>query len=189
MVFVLRLLLCAAVLVVVVVAGAAVTPAPAAQTASCVLDVSTTQICPVSFRAVVGKRGSYTVAKYEDHSRCKFPPPASYPGNNGNYRVAWISITWGDGTRSTSGVARLGGACPGTSALDSPGATAAITGTHRYTRGGRYIVLVYIKYVRGSGNTYGNCATITPKSLVYEITKNCIALKAPSRSTAIVKRS
>ena len=175
-------------LVVLAIAAAVATPgAPAARRAACVLDVTTTQICPVTFGAVAGKQASFTVAKYEDHSRCNFPPPAGYPGNNGNYRVAWISIDWGDGTKPTSGIAHIGGTCPGTSALDSAGATAAITGTHRYARAGRYHLSVYIKYVRGPGDTYRNCARITPNSLVYGI-DNCIALKAPARSTAIVRK-
>jgi len=160
--------------------------APATAARGCTLSVGTTQICPVSFTVTSGKSAKYVVAMYEDHSSCDFAPPPSAAGNNGNYVVASLTINWGDGTPSTSGVAERGRGCPGTSVLDSTGVSEPITGVHDYKKAGSYTVSVSITYRRGSGNTYMNCATATPRDTVYNKQANCIALGAPARSVGTV---
>ena len=153
---------------------------------ACALDVGTTQICPVRFTVTAGKSAKYVVAMYEDLSSCDFAPPASEPGDNGNYVVASLTINWGDGTPSTSGVAERGRGCPGASVLDSSGVSEPITGVHDYKKAGSHTVSVSITYRRGSGNTYTNCATATPGDTVYNKRTNCIALGAPAKSVGTV---
>lgn len=168
--------------------GALTAGAWASALAPCTLDVSTTQICPVHVTAKKGKLARVVVAKYEDHSNCDFPAPANAPGDNGNYVVKSVSINWGDRTRKTIGVAHRGTACPGTSVLDSPGEPEPITGTHRYRKSGTYTVRVTLVYVAGPGDTYVNCQSSAYKpGPIYSNISNCIALKSPARSIAIVR--
>jgi hypothetical protein len=152
------------------------------------LDVSTTQICPVEFKAAAGKTTTVVVARYEDLSHCNVPAPASEPGANGNYVVRFVSINWGDGTRATSGTAKTAMGCRGTSVLNSRGTPANITGTHTYKKPGNYTVLVTIIYVTGAGDTYKNCqaSKYHPGDSVYSLT-NCIALKAPAHSLGVIR--
>jgi len=182
--------LCGGVAVLAALAGLLCSGVSAGTTGlpACRLDVSTTQICPTSFRATAGKSATVVVARYEDHSHCNFAPPANYPGDNGNYIVASVSINWGDRTPATSGVAHKGSGCPGTSVSNSKGATEPITGIHRYKKSGTYAVLVSITYVRGSGDTYKNCARQTRGDTVYNALTNCIALKSPAHSIAVVRK-
>jgi hypothetical protein len=174
------------------VVALAVLVAPAASAAagvpSCTLDVSTTQICPVEFKATAGKATTVIVARYEDLSHCNFPAPANEPGDNGNYVVRFVSINWGDGTRTSSGTAETAPGCPGTTVLNSRGVPANIAGKHTYKKPGNYTVLVTIIYVTGAGDTYKNClaSKYHPGDSVYSLT-NCIALKAPARSLGVVR--
>lgn len=144
------------------------------------------QICPVVFKTTSGKASRVVVARYSDFSHCNLPAPSGEPGQNSHYIVASVSITWGDGTR-TSGVAATGTTCPGTDSTTA-GANEPIFGTHRYKKRGTYTVSVSLTYVRGSGNTYQNCATSTPGSAAYNNLTNCIALNAPVHSIGIVKK-
>ena len=177
--------LVAVVAVLLPIAASARVGAPA-----CMLDVSTTQICPVQFKATEGKSVTVTVARYDDFSHCSFPSPPNEPADNGNYVVRSVSINWGDGTRPSSGIAHRGKGCPGTSVMDSRGVTEPITGIHRYKKVGTYTVLVSIIYVAGKGDTFKNCAPskYRPGNTAYSIT-NCIALKAPAHTVAIVRKA
>ena len=147
------------------------------------------QICPVQIKAIAGKSAKVVVARYADFSSCDLAAPSNEPGENQNYRVASVTINWGDHTHSTSGVAHRGTTCvPADSPDTDPGVNEPITGTHRYKRKGTYRVSVSITYVRGPGNTYQNCATATRGDTVYNNLTNCIALGAPVSSVAIVKK-
>lgn len=153
---------------------------------ACSVDYNTTQICPVAFTATVGKSQTITVAKYEDLSNCDFAPPSADPGLNGRYTVALVSINWGDGTATTRGIAHVGTTCAGTSALGEMGESEKITGVHRYRHSGTFHLKVTIIYMRGVGDTYPNCATVSGRT-VYNNLSNCIALKAPALSVGVVK--
>jgi hypothetical protein len=144
------------------------------------------QICPVAFKATVGRASRVVVARYSDFSHCDLHAPSGEPGDNTRYSVASVTINWGDGTR-TSGVARTGTTCPGTDSTTA-GANEPISGTHRYRKRGTYTVSVSLTYIRGSGNTYQNCATSTPGSSVYNNLTNCVALNAPVQSIGIVRK-
>ena len=145
------------------------------------------QICPVTFKATAGKSSRVVVARYGDFSHCNFAPPANEPGQNTKYTVASVTINWGDGTRPTSGVAHTGTACPGTDST-TPGEIEPVTGVHRYKTKGTYTVSVSITYVRGTGNTYQNCATATAGDTTYNSLTNCIALNAPVKSVGSVSK-
>jgi hypothetical protein len=147
-----------------------------------------TQICSVAFGARAGKLMTDVVAKYADYSNCNFPAPASEPGENDQYVVAKVSIAWGDGSAASTGVAHRGTSCPGTSVLNSPGEIESVTGVHRYEKPGTFHVTVTIIYLRGAGDTYQNCASVTGAQTYNAIT-NCIALAAPARSVAVVRAS
>jgi hypothetical protein len=144
------------------------------------------QVCPVVFKATVGRASRVVVARYSDFSHCDFAAPSGEPGDNTHYIVASVTINWGDGTR-TSGVAGTGTTCPGTDSTTA-GANEPIFGTHRYKKRGTYTVSVSLTYIRGSGNTFQNCATVTPGSSVYSNLTNCIALNAPVQSIGIVRK-
>ena len=141
------------------------------------------EICARSFTATVGTVGTFVVAEYADYSNCNQTPPPTNPGNNGRYTVASVTINWGDGTPPTSGTARTGTTCPSTF---GSGETEPIEGTHDYQQSGTYTVSVSLTYVRGSGNTFPNCATWTPGDTTYNNLTNCIAIGAPVQSTATV---
>ena len=174
-------------IVVFAAAASAAGHGTATERAVCRFDHATTQICPVTFTAKAGKLALVAIARYGDYSNCNFTPPASQPGNNGRYLIASVSINWGDGSRSTSGIAHRGTTCAGTGTLDETGQVAPITGVHRYKTPGKHQVTVTIWYLRSSDNSYRNCATYTPGDLVHNDLSNCIGLGAPVRSTAIVR--
>lgn len=147
------------------------------------------QICPVTFKATAGKSSRVVVARYSDFSHCDFPAPSSEPGANQNYVVASVTINWGDGSRSTSGIAHTGTTCPGNdSAYTNAGENEPVTGVHRYKKKGTYTVSVSLTYVRGTGDTYQNCATATAGDTTYNNLANCIALGAPAQSIGVVKK-
>jgi hypothetical protein len=160
---------------------------PHALVAACSMDHSTAQICPVQFTARAGRSQMLTVATYEDLSNCNFAPPSSYPGLNGQYTVAKVSINWGDGSAVTGGVAHVGTTCAGTSATSETGQIEKITGVHRYRRAGIFHLKVSIIWVRGAGNTYQNCASVTGGT-VRNLLSNCIAFNAPVGSVGVVRR-
>lgn len=155
--------------------------------AACTLTYNTAQICPVEFAARAGRTQTLIVATYEDLSNCNFPPPGSDPGLNGQYRVAKITVNWGDGSRVTGGVAHVGTTCTGTSAINETGQIERITGVHRYRRTGIFHLTVSIIYVRGTGNTYPNCTSVTGGT-VHNSVSNCVAIAAPARSVAVVRK-
>jgi len=160
---------------------------PRTLVAACSLTYNSAQICPVEFGAKAGRTQTFEVATYEDLSNCNFAPPSSEPGLNGRYTVAKVSISWGDGSPVTGGVAHLGTTCTGTVATNETGQIERITGVHRYHRAGIFHVRVSIIYVRGAGNTYPNCASATG-STVSNSTTNCIAIKSPARSVGVVRK-
>lgn len=145
------------------------------------------QICPVTFKATAGNASRVVVARYSDFSHCDLPAPSGEPGQNNHYVVASVTINWGDGTHATSGVAHTGTTCPGTDST-TPGENEPVTGVHRYKKKGTYTVSVSLTYVRGTGNTYQNCATATPNDTTYNNLTNCIALNAPVKSIGTVKK-
>ena len=145
------------------------------------------QICPVKFQATVGKTSTVVVARYADFSHCNTPAPVNEPGENMNYTVASVTINWGDGSAPTSGVAHTGTTCPANDgAATNAGENEPVTGRHRYRKAGIYAVSVSLTYVRGSGNTYPNCATAKRGDTSYNMLTNCIALGAPAHSYATV---
>jgi hypothetical protein len=147
------------------------------------------EICPVAFRATAGKSSRVVVARYGDFSHCDFPAPSNEPGDNQNYVVASVTINWGDGSRPTPGIAHTGTTCPGNdSASTNPGENEPVTGVHRYRKKGTYTVSVWLTYVRGTGDTYENCATATAGDTTYNNLTNCIALGAPAQSIGVVKK-
>jgi hypothetical protein len=148
------------------------------------LGIAPTQICPVTFTATAGTKANVVVARYSDLSRCNITPPAGYPGNDGNYVVALITINWGDDTPATSGVAHTGKTCPGTSISAPYGTAETITGVHRYAKSGTYRVSVSITYRRGKGNTYKNCAKVRPGGT--RSVTNCIGEGSPVTSIGVV---
>jgi hypothetical protein len=163
------------------------TSAAAPHRSSCTLTgAGHVQICPVSFKATAGKSQSIVVARYADLSHCNRPAPSSEPRENYNYVVKYVTIHWGDRTRSTSGVAHTGHGCPGSPYPD--GVNEPVTGVHRYRNAGTYDVSVTLTYVRGSGDTYQNCATAKRGDTTYNNISNCIALNAPVTSTGIVAK-
>lgn len=160
-----------AVAVLVLIAATAAPPAgAAADSAGCAL-THTHQICGTTTTAAAGS-SSFTVASYEDLSSCNFSAPTSGQdqGNNGNYVVASVTIDWGDGTTS-QGTANTGGACAGTSIYDETGSTQTVVGSHAYKTAGQHTVTVSLAYLRGAGNTNGNC------------TSPCTAFGSPVTST------
>lgn len=147
------------------------------------------QICPVTFKATAGKSSRVVVARYADFSQCDTPAPSNEPGENQNYVVASVTINWGDGSAPSSGVAHTGTTCPENDAADTnPGEDEPVTGVHRYKKPGKYTVSVSITYVRGTGNTYANCATATTGDTTYNNLTNCVALGAPAQSIGTVKK-
>jgi hypothetical protein len=160
------------------------------QVAPCTLTgVGHVQICPVTFRATAGKSSRVTVATYADFSHCNLPAPSNEPGENQNYVVASVTINWGDHTRPTSGVAHTGTGCvPNDSPDTDAGISEPVTGVHRYKKKGTYRVSVSLIYLRGTGNTYANCAKATPGDTTYNNLTNCVALNAPVASVGTVKR-
>lgn len=174
----------AAALATVSYASAAAAP----RVASCKISgAGHVQICPVAFKAIAGTAAHVVVARYGDFSNCNLPAPSSEPGENFNYVVSSVTINWGDGTRPTKGVAKTGTRCPPADPYPD-GQVEPIYGTHRYKKRGTYTVSVSLTYVRGSGNTFANCATSTPGSTVYSNLTNCIALKAPASSIGVIKK-
>jgi hypothetical protein len=177
------------------IAGASNTPTTSktsrdfAHASTCVPNFPTNQIqiCALTSGGRAGRSFNYTVARYQDFSNCNFPAPPSLPGENANYIVAQVRITWGDGTRSTAGVAHRGTGCAGTSDLNSPGELELVTGVHNYKKPGRYNVSVLLIYERGSGNTYPNCASVTGGT-VYNGLNNCIALGGVVHSIAVAHK-
>ena len=160
----------------------------ATQVASCTLSgAGHVQICPVAFKATAGKATHVVVARYADFSNCSLPAPSSEPGLNYNYVVASVTINWGDGTRPTKGVAKTGTTCPAPDPYPD-GQNEPVYGTHRYNKRGTYTVSVSLTYIRGTGDTFENCATATPGSTVYSNLTNCIALNAPVSSIGVVKK-
>lgn len=145
------------------------------------------QICALISGGRAGHSFNYAVARYQDFSNCNFPPPASLPGGNANYVVGQVRITWGDGTRSTVGVAHRGTGCAGTSVLNSPGELELVTGVHRYLKPGKYKVSVLLIYKRGPGDTYPNCASVTGGTL-YNALDNCVALGGVVHSIAVAHK-
>jgi hypothetical protein len=174
---------------VLVLAGALVilslVPATVARANGCSVSNDANEICAASFNATADNLSQYVVAQYADYSNCDFPPLPGEPGNNGRYTVASITINWGDGTPPTSGTAVTGSTCPGTGPPNY-GEPEPIEGTHEYQKSGTYTVSVSITYVRGTGNTFANCATWTPGDTTYNNLTNCIATGAPVQSTANV---
>jgi hypothetical protein len=170
--------------------GATATTAHATTLAACTLSgAGHVQICPVKFTATAGKSAKVVVAHYADFSQCDTAPPSNEPGENQNYVVASVTINWGDGTAPTSGVAHTGTTCPANDGSDTnPGEIEPVTGVHRYKKPGQYSVSVSITYVRGTGNTYQNCATATAGDTSYNDLTNCIALGAPAQSIGVVKK-
>jgi hypothetical protein len=157
---------------------------------SCTLSgTGTIQICPVTFKATAGKSSRIVVARYSDFSHCNSPAPSNEPGSNQNYVVASVTINWGDGSRPTSGVAHTGTTCPpNDSVYSNPGEKEPVTGVHRYKKKGTYTVSVSLTYVRGTGDTYPNCATATAGDTTYNAITNCIAEGAPAQSIGVVKK-
>jgi hypothetical protein len=145
------------------------------------------QICPVTFKSTAGESSRVVVARYSDFSHCNLPGPSGEVGQNTHYVVASVTINWGDGTPPTSGVAHTGTACPGADST-TPGENEPVTGVPRYKKKGTFFVTVTLTYVRGSGNTFENCASSTPGDATYNNLTNCIALNAPVRSIGVVKK-
>jgi hypothetical protein len=144
------------------------------------------QICPVAFRAIAGRFARVVVARYSDYSNCNVTPTSDAPGENQHYVV---TINWGDGTRATSGTAKRGTTCPESAGTETnPGEREPIIGVHRYRKKRTYSVSVSLTYVRGSGNTYGNCVSATPGDTTYNASTNCISFGAPVTSVASVKK-
>ena len=169
----------------VAISSSSLWAASAGVPACTLLGIAPTQICAVTFTATAGKKANVVVARYSDLSRCDITPPAAYPGDNGNYVVALIRIKWGDGAPATSGVAHTGTHCSGTSISAPYGIAETITGAHRYAKPGTYHVSISITYRRGRGNTYANCAKVTPGSTQRSVT-NCIAEGGPVTSNGVV---
>jgi hypothetical protein len=171
------------------VAFPAASAAAATGVAPCALSgVKHVQLCPVAFEASTGRSTRVVVARYADFSHCDLPAPGNEPGENQNYRVASVTINWGDHSRPTTGVAHTGAGCVPTDSPDTDaGISEPVTGAHKYRRQGTYRVSVTITYVRGAGNTYQNCASAPPGSTTYDNLTNCIALNAPVTSIATVK--
>jgi hypothetical protein len=123
------------------------------------------------------------------YSNCNVTPTSDAPGENQHYVVSSVTINWGDGTRATSGTAKRGTTCPESAGTETnPGEREPIIGVHRYRKKGTYSVSVSLTYVRGSGNTYGNCVSATPGDTTYNASTNCISFGAPVTSVASVKK-
>jgi hypothetical protein len=170
--------------------GASAARLHAATLPSCTLTgAGHVQICPVKFKATAGKSANVVVARYADFSQCDTAAPSNEPGENQNYVVASVTINWGDGSAPTSGVAHTGTACPANDGSDTnSGENEPVTGVHRYKKAGDYSVSVSITYVRGTGNSYQNCASATAGDTAYNALTNCIALGAPAHSIGVVKK-